>query len=72
MTVEVRRDGARIEVSVAGATPTGGRQPWSVLLRGIEDVGPVTGGTAERDALGTRVGPDVGARAVTVRVEESV
>jgi len=66
-TVEVRRVGSRIEVSVRGAS-----KPWSVLLRGIEGVGLATGGTAQPDALGTRVVPDAGTRSVTVRLSESV
>jgi hypothetical protein len=44
MTVEVRREGDRIDVQVQGAAPTGGRPPWSVLLRGTEKVASVTGG----------------------------
>jgi alpha-D-xyloside xylohydrolase len=66
-TVEARRVGSRIEVSVDGAS-----RPWSVLLRGIEDVVSVEGGTAQADELGVRVVPDTGVRAVTVHLEASV
>jgi alpha-D-xyloside xylohydrolase len=65
-TVEAHRIGTRVEVSVQGAT-----RPWSVLLRGIEDVGSVTGGTAERDALRARVVPDAGLQAVVVQLPEA-
>jgi alpha-D-xyloside xylohydrolase len=51
-TVEARRVGARIEVSVQGST-----NPWSVLLRGVEAVASVEGGAAQPDALGTRLVP---------------
>jgi alpha-D-xyloside xylohydrolase len=66
-TVEARRTGSRIEVSVQGSTG-----PWSVLLRGIETVASVAGGTAQADGLGVRVVPDAGTRSVTVRLAESV
>ena len=72
MTVEVCRKGDRIDVQVQGAAPTGGRPPWSILLRGIERVASVEGGTAQREAIGTRVVPDAGTQAVSVRLEESV
>jgi alpha-D-xyloside xylohydrolase len=54
-TVEARRVGARIEVSVQGASPTEGRQRWAVLLRGTKAVASVTGGIAKKDSLGTRI-----------------
>jgi alpha-D-xyloside xylohydrolase len=66
-TVEARRTGVRIEVSVQGAS-----KPWAVLLRGIEHVASVVGGTAQREAIGTCVMPNAGAQAVSVRLEESV
>ena len=49
-TVKVRRTGSRIKVSVKGAS-----KPWAVLLRGIEAVASVEGGTAQAEALGTRL-----------------
>jgi alpha-D-xyloside xylohydrolase len=66
-SVEARRDGPQIEVSVRATS-----KPWSVLLRGIERVASVEGGTAQREAIGMRMVPDAGAQAVFVRLEESV
>jgi hypothetical protein len=62
MTVEVRREGDRIDVQIQGESPTGGRQPWSVLLRGVSDgtsagVASVEGGAAQAEALDTRLVP---------------
>ena len=71
-TVKARRDGARIQVSVKGASPTGRRQPWSVLLRGIENVVSVTGGTNQANELGARVVPDAGVKAVGGQVPAAV
>jgi alpha-D-xyloside xylohydrolase len=51
-TVEARREGAQIEVSVEGTTG-----PWSVLLRGVATVDSVEGGAARAEALGTRLAP---------------
>ena len=62
-TVVARCRGAQIEVAVQGTT-----KPWSVLLRGIEDVASVTGGTAQQDALGAHVKPDAGVQAVIVHL----
>jgi alpha-D-xyloside xylohydrolase len=67
VTVEARRTGSRIGVSVQGSTG-----PWSVLLRGIETVASVAGGTAQAGGLGVRVLPDAGTRSVAVRLAESV
>jgi alpha-D-xyloside xylohydrolase len=47
MTVEVRREGDRIEVQVQGASAS-----WSVLLRGVSD--GTSAGVAQVEALGTR------------------
>jgi alpha-D-xyloside xylohydrolase len=71
-TVEVRREGDRIEVQVQGVP-----KPWSVLLRGVSDgtsagVASVAGGTAKVDELGVRVVPDAGTRSVVVRLAESI
>jgi hypothetical protein len=71
-SVEARRDTTQIEVSVRGAIPTGTRQPWSVLLRGVENVASVAGGTAQANELGVRGVPDVGAPSVALRLKESV
>ena len=65
-TIEASRVGAQIEVSAQRAT-----KPWSILLRGIEKVASVTGGTAERDAMGTRVVPNAGVQAVVVQLPET-
>jgi alpha-D-xyloside xylohydrolase len=67
-TVEACRRGAQIEIAVQGATPTGGRQPWSILLRGIENVASVTDGTAQSDGLGTRLIPAEGVRRLVVHL----
>ena len=73
MTVEVRREGDRIDVQVQGAAPTGGRPPWSVLLRGVSDgtsagVASVEGGTAQVEALGTRLVPAEDVRRLVVHL----
>jgi alpha-D-xyloside xylohydrolase len=70
MTVEAHREGDRIDVQVQGAPPTAGRPPWSVLLRGTKEVTSVAGGMAEQDALGTRLVPGAGVRAVVVQLPE--
>ena len=68
MTVEVRREGDRIDVQVQGAYA-----PWSVLLCGVSDgtsagVASVEGGAAQAEALGTRLVPAAGARRLVVRL----
>ncbi len=63
MSATVRREGDAIIVKAAGAT-----QPWSVVLRGIQDVGAVEGGVAESSAAGVGVTPDKGATSITVRI----
>jgi alpha-D-xyloside xylohydrolase len=67
-TVQARREGARIEVLVRGPTPTGRRQPWSVLLRGVGHVTLAEGGTVQQEDPGTGVVPDVGVRRVAIRL----
>jgi alpha-D-xyloside xylohydrolase len=62
-TVEARRDGTQIEVSVQGAT-----RPWSVLLRGIKTVASVEGGAAQVEALGTRLVPAENVRQLVVHL----
>jgi alpha-D-xyloside xylohydrolase len=63
MTVEVRRGGDRIEVQIEGASSS-----WSVLLRGIEAVQSVEGGTAQAEALGTRLAPTGDVRRLVVHL----
>jgi alpha-D-xyloside xylohydrolase len=60
MTVEVSRAGQQVRVQARGAS-----RSWSVLLRGIESVRSVQGGTARPDALGTLLVPAEGAQALT-------
>jgi alpha-D-xyloside xylohydrolase len=62
MTIEVSRAGQQIHVQARGAS-----RPWSVLLRGVPAVRSVEGGTAQEDALGTRVVPE-GVEALTIRL----
>ena len=42
------------------------------MLRGIENVASVAGGAAQTGALGVRVVPDAGVRAVVVHLAERV
>ena len=63
MTVEVRREGDRIEVQVQGASKS-----WSVLLRGVEAVASVEGGAAQAEALGTRLVPAEDVRRLVVHL----
>jgi len=63
MTLDVSRAGTRVYIQARG-TSAG----WSVLLRGIEAVRKVEGGTAEPDSLGTRVIPTAGVMDLTVEL----
>jgi alpha-D-xyloside xylohydrolase len=63
MTVVVSRKGQEVCVQAEG-----GAKPWSVLLRGVEAVQSVEGGTAQADPLGTRVIPAQGLNALTVQL----
>ena len=63
MTVEVRREGDRIEVQVEGTSAS-----WSVLLRGIESVQSVEGGAAQAEVLGTRLVPAEDVRRLVVHL----
>jgi alpha-D-xyloside xylohydrolase len=63
MTVEVRREGDRIDVQVEDVSSS-----WSVLLRGIEAVQSVEGGIAQTEALGTRLVPAEDVRRLVVHL----
>jgi alpha-D-xyloside xylohydrolase len=68
MTVEVHREGDRIDVQVQGAPPTEGRPTWSVLLRSIENVASVEDGAAQAEALGTCLVPVEGVHRLVVHL----
>jgi alpha-D-xyloside xylohydrolase len=68
MTVVVRREGDRIDVQVKGASPTRHRRPWSVLLRGVENVISVEGGATQAETLGTRLVPAEDVRRLVVHL----
>ncbi|MEJ5308852.1 MAG: alpha-xylosidase [Anaerolineae bacterium] len=63
LTVTATRAGQQIHVHVEGAT-----QPWSVVLRNISAVQSVKGGTAQVDAQGTRIIPDIEVGAITIQL----
>jgi alpha-D-xyloside xylohydrolase len=63
MTFEANRVGQQVQVHVKGASKS-----WSVLLRGVGSVQSVEGGTAQKDALGTLVMPEKGARRLSIRL----
>jgi alpha-D-xyloside xylohydrolase len=63
MAVEVRRDGAKIDIRASGAV-----YHWHALLRGVEQVHSVDGGLAKSDALGTMLVPPKGTTHLTVRL----
>jgi len=60
-SAEASRTGDVLQIRVQGAT-----HHWHVLLRGIEAVGRVTGGSASWDPLGTLIVPEAGATAIEV------
>jgi alpha-D-xyloside xylohydrolase len=64
MTVEASRVGQQVRVQAEGVSGS-----WSVLLRGVDAVGPVEGGRAEDDVLGTLLIPAEGTRCLTVRLK---
>jgi alpha-D-xyloside xylohydrolase len=70
-TIEARRVGPQIEVTVEGGSPTGRRQPWSLLLRGVETVASVAGGTFASNALGTHIAAEPGVQAIIVHLQEA-
>ncbi len=61
LTLNVGRQGEQIRVRAEGRLSN-----WSVLLRGVAAVKEVRGGTAEVDALGTRLIPTAAEMVVTV------
>jgi alpha-D-xyloside xylohydrolase len=63
LSLEVGRRGQEIQIQATGAS-----RAWSVLLRGIDAVGSVEGGTAQPDPLGTRLAPAAGSRSMTVHL----
>jgi alpha-D-xyloside xylohydrolase len=63
MTIEVRREGDQIGVQVENAS-----ELWSVLLRGVEAVRSVEGGTARPESLGVRLVPAEGVRRMVVHL----
>jgi alpha-D-xyloside xylohydrolase len=63
LTVEVSRAGQEIHVQSGGVS-----RGWSVLLRGIDQVRSVEGGTAQADALGMRMIPGTGVDALIVQL----
>jgi alpha-D-xyloside xylohydrolase len=62
-TVEARRTGERIDISVRGAS-----KPWSISLRGVAAVDSVEGGADQAEALGTRVVPAEDVRRLVVHL----
>ncbi len=63
ITLEARRTGQRIHVQAQGTPAT-----WSVLLRGVDAVQQVEGGTTAPDPLGTGVVPEAGEMALTMEL----
>jgi alpha-D-xyloside xylohydrolase len=67
LCLEVRRRGAQIEATVAGAS-TGG---WRLQLAGVKAVAAVEGGTASADPLGIVISPTRGSRVLRVTLAPS-
>jgi len=63
MTATFRREGETIQVRVTGA-----EKRWRVVLRGVESIRSVEGGTAHAESLGTLVAPEHGASALTIHL----
>jgi len=63
MTVKVSRAGQQVRVQAQGAP-----KAWRVLLRGVDSVQSVEGGTAQANALGTLLIPAEGMSCLTVRL----
>jgi alpha-D-xyloside xylohydrolase len=63
LSLEARRQGDQIRLQATGDTSA-----WSVLLRGIDAVASVEGGTAQPDPLGTRLMPAAGSRSMTIHL----
>ena len=68
LRLEVRRRGAQIEATVAGAS-TGG---WRLQLAGVKVVAAVEGGTALADPLGIVISPARGSRVLRVTLAGNV
>lgn len=65
MTIEVSRAGKSVHVKAQGASKS-----WSVLLRGVNRVQSVDGGTTKMDVLGTLIVPAKGASSLTINLLE--
>ena len=63
LSLEASCRGQEIQIQATGAS-----RAWSVLLRGIDAVASVKGGTAQPDPLGTRLIPAAGSRAMTIHL----
>jgi alpha-D-xyloside xylohydrolase len=63
MALNASRTGQQVRIQAQGQS-----EGWSVLLRGIKAVQSVLGGTAQDDALGTRVVPAAAGMALTVEL----
>ncbi len=63
LAVEASRSGRQVNIDCPGAT-----KPWHVLLRGIDSVQSVEGGTFEATVLGTLIVPVAGATRLEVVV----
>ena len=63
MTLDARRARQQVHIRAQGTSAS-----WSVLLRGIETVRKVEGGTAQPDTLGTRVIPAAGVMALAIEL----
>jgi alpha-D-xyloside xylohydrolase len=61
VTLTANRTGQEIHIQAKGAS-----SGWSVLLRGIDAVQGIRGGTAQPEALGVRVTPNAGGMTLTV------
>jgi len=63
LSLEARCQGDEIQLQAIGDT-----RAWSVLLRGIDTVASVQGGSAQLDPLGTRLTPGAGSNSITVHL----
>jgi alpha-D-xyloside xylohydrolase len=63
LSLEAGRQGDEIQLQAIGDT-----RAWSVLLRGIDTVASVQGGSAQLDPLGTRLTPGAGSNSITVHL----
>jgi alpha-D-xyloside xylohydrolase len=63
LTITAQRTGQEIHIEVSATS-----KPWQVLLRGIDSVQAVQGGSAHADTLGTRLVPDKDARVLKVQL----